>query len=117
LLVPIPDNLSMMLSPLLSRLPNGGGFNGPFNGSEDSPRRDGKERPRWVIKHERYYMVGGDLFVLVRSLLAIPFGHDDELHSPRSTTSFSKFIRISSSERPEISSKTLPPTMLPRHPL
>ncbi|KAJ2915208.1 hypothetical protein MD484_g5192, partial [Candolleomyces efflorescens] len=51
----------MMLSPLLgSRLPNG---------SEGSPRRDGTERPRWLKKHEQYYMLGGDLFVLIDDVI------------------------------------------------
>lgn len=56
-----------MLSPLMGKLPHGNALNAPFNSSEGSPRREG--RSRWVMKHETYYMAGGDLFVLIDDVL------------------------------------------------
>ncbi|KAJ2915212.1 hypothetical protein MD484_g5196, partial [Candolleomyces efflorescens] len=63
-----------MLSPL-QRPFNVGGLNETFGGSGShtssptSSRRDGKEKSRYLIKHREYYMVGGDLFVLIDDVL------------------------------------------------
>jgi hypothetical protein len=64
----------MFLPSPFQRPLNGGGLNDTLGNSEGSPtssRREGKERSRYLIRHDKYYMVGGDLFVLVRTFLIV----------------------------------------------
>ncbi|KAJ2921893.1 hypothetical protein H1R20_g15201, partial [Candolleomyces eurysporus] len=58
----------MTSSPPMGRTPSGSGLNGSFRGSESSPTPS-RRGSRWVLKHEKYYMVGGDLFVLIDDVL------------------------------------------------
>ncbi|RXW16654.1 hypothetical protein EST38_g9200 [Candolleomyces aberdarensis] len=56
----------------MSRTSNGSGLDGSLNNfgaSPTTPLRDGKERRRYILHHDKYYMVGGDLFVLIDDVM------------------------------------------------